>query len=768
MLRCSSTRAAAAAVLSACLFASPALAEPLSKAATACQRAVGQAGAKFQSTEAKAWRFCLNDLLSGDTCDSAELDTTIREARAKARASIEDKCTSDALFAARPAGAGFPQTCALVLDVDDPAAKACSNLPVNSPGTLADCLLCWKELEVRRHLNILYPCLEAAVPDGGALQCGTAPASCPTDTKERYCIRTIAAAELTDFLTREKALESCLQSVAAGKSSGPCPDAATLEKFDKSTARKNGNLADCASTPGWWDVCPYDPSAECTSNIASVSDIDTCATGAATDSIRTLVCQQYPMAAVTGIPCPALPACGDRYVNTPNEECDDGNLQPEDGCSATCIVEECGDGILQAGLGEECDNGNANSDTAADACRTNCKLPSCSDGVADTGEDCSVACAAGTEETEPGNPPTCRPCTPGEYCAGGSTPAVACGGTGAAATWDDDGDPATPCALQSTCPAGTFVFLDGDAITDRTCNDCAAGTWNADDNAAGCAPWTDCGAGTSVSTDGDAFGDRTCSDCLEGTYSSEPNQAECLPQDSCAAGTQPSVPVTNTAAVECTPCSVGEYCAGGSAAAVSCGTTQWDHDSDPATPCVDVGTNCNASLTTIAPPTLGPAPHLGYSTTRSILFRGNPVDLAVSQTVSGNSTDVFDASAFVDPSDCDQSQMHYWWRVTYIQVDGSEISPYTVQGITGYITPTLTINPNAMPAGNAYVDLKVTSGSHPDQFTQVRIFFTIDATTRALVSYYLQCKATNTLCNRSDPNCLCFIPALLPTTEPTS
>jgi cysteine-rich repeat protein len=46
----------------------------------------------------------------------------------------------------------------------------------------------------------------------------------------------------------------------------------------------------------------------------------------------------------------------------------------------------CGDHMVQEG--EECDNGPANSDTRADACRTTCRPPSCGDGVVDTGETC--------------------------------------------------------------------------------------------------------------------------------------------------------------------------------------------------------------------------------------------------------------------------------------------------------------------------------------------------------------------------------------------
>nr|WP_263429547.1 DUF4215 domain-containing protein [Nannocystis pusilla] len=46
----------------------------------------------------------------------------------------------------------------------------------------------------------------------------------------------------------------------------------------------------------------------------------------------------------------------------------------------------CGDGIVSAG--EACDDGEDNSDTAPDACRTDCTAASCGDGVVDGGEEC--------------------------------------------------------------------------------------------------------------------------------------------------------------------------------------------------------------------------------------------------------------------------------------------------------------------------------------------------------------------------------------------
>ncbi len=83
----------------------------------------------------------------------------------------------------------------------------------------------------------------------------------------------------------------------------------------------------------------------------------------------------------------SLPACGDNVADA-GEACDDGNVVSGDGCSATCVVEFCGDGTLQPALGEQCDAGPGNSDSTPDACRTSCLLATCGDGVVDSGEQC--------------------------------------------------------------------------------------------------------------------------------------------------------------------------------------------------------------------------------------------------------------------------------------------------------------------------------------------------------------------------------------------
>ena len=53
-------------------------------------------------------------------------------------------------------------------------------------------------------------------------------------------------------------------------------------------------------------------------------------------------------------------SCGDGYVQTGIEACDDGNDVETDGCLSTCEVASCGDGYVQTGI-EACDDGNTMS-----------------------------------------------------------------------------------------------------------------------------------------------------------------------------------------------------------------------------------------------------------------------------------------------------------------------------------------------------------------------------------------------------------------------
>ncbi len=59
------------------------------------------------------------------------------------------------------------------------------------------------------------------------------------------------------------------------------------------------------------------------------------------------------------------------------------------GCGGGGAQGECGDAVVEGN--EECDSGESNSDTAADACRLDCSNATCGDDVVDTGEECDGA-----------------------------------------------------------------------------------------------------------------------------------------------------------------------------------------------------------------------------------------------------------------------------------------------------------------------------------------------------------------------------------------
>ena len=67
---------------------------------------------------------------------------------------------------------------------------------------------------------------------------------------------------------------------------------------------------------------------------------------------------------------------------------------PDATCRLSCAPAGCGDGIMDTG--DACDDGSANSDTAAGACRSTCEPATSGDGVVDTGEACDTAGASAT------------------------------------------------------------------------------------------------------------------------------------------------------------------------------------------------------------------------------------------------------------------------------------------------------------------------------------------------------------------------------------
>jgi cysteine-rich repeat protein len=86
--------------------------------------------------------------------------------------------------------------------------------------------------------------------------------------------------------------------------------------------------------------------------------------------------------------CPECP----NGATDAGEECDDGNFNNGDGCTAQCVLEFCGDGVINDSGTEECDDAGLNSNVTPNACRTDCTLPVCGDGVTDDefDEDCDA------------------------------------------------------------------------------------------------------------------------------------------------------------------------------------------------------------------------------------------------------------------------------------------------------------------------------------------------------------------------------------------
>jgi len=87
-------------------------------------------------------------------------------------------------------------------------------------------------------------------------------------------------------------------------------------------------------------------------------------------------------------PAPPLPVCGDGVVNYQNgEQCDDGNTQSGDGCSALCLYE------IPVGADPSCSDGLQNGGEAGIDCGGPCPTPcaTCIDGLQNQGEE-SVDC----------------------------------------------------------------------------------------------------------------------------------------------------------------------------------------------------------------------------------------------------------------------------------------------------------------------------------------------------------------------------------------
>lgn len=154
--------------------------------------------------------------------------------------------------------------------------------------------------------------------------------------------------------------------------------------------------------------------------------------------------------------------CGDGVIEG-SEQCDDGNLDDEDACLATCQLSSCGDGIIHRGV-EQCDDGNTLDD---DECTSSCERAFCGDGVVQTGVE---QCDDGNQDDFDACLPTCEPATCGD--------GIVLAGVEAC----DDGNDADDDACLSSCELAGC----GDGIIQAGVEQCDDGTANSDEASDAC------------------------------------------------------------------------------------------------------------------------------------------------------------------------------------------------------------------------------------------------------------------------------------------
>lgn len=189
-------------------------------------------------------------------------------------------------------------------------------------------------------------------------------------------------------------MESCDAGTANGTASSACSGVCVLQycgdgdvdavsdvdrnPFTPATLMEQCDDGGNTSGDGCSNVCVdewvcgdgnMDPGEECDDGNTASMDGCTGCTG--------LACRDTEAPGFQG--CKREIICGDGVLQAGTEQCDDGNQTNGDGCSATCVTERCGDGVTQAALMEECDQGGSNGAPGA-SCTAACKSVVCGNG----------------------------------------------------------------------------------------------------------------------------------------------------------------------------------------------------------------------------------------------------------------------------------------------------------------------------------------------------------------------------------------------------
>jgi len=305
-----------------------------------------------------------------------------------------------------------------------------------------------------------YSCEAAAdCADGNACN-GTE--SCNTTTH-----RCVAGTPPVDGTVCDRDMNPATRDICRG---GTCRASSCGDTFVDSGAGEQCDDGNAVNGDGCDDDCTFScaVAADCT-------DGDAC-NGAETCNTTTHRC-------VVGTPPPDGSVC-DRDMNPATRDICRGG---------TCRVSSCGDTFVDAGGGEQCDDGNAvNGDGCDNDCTFSCAVAAdCSDGNACNGaESCNTTthrCVAGTP---PADGSVCdRDMNPAtrDICRGGTCWASTCGDTfvdaGGGEQCDDgntvngdgcDNDCTFSCAVAADCSDGNAC--NGTESCNTTTHRCVAGT----------------------------------------------------------------------------------------------------------------------------------------------------------------------------------------------------------------------------------------------------------------------------------------------------
>lgn len=235
--------------------------------------------------------------------------------------------------------------------------------------------------------------------DDGANNSDSIPNACRTDCREAFCGDSII--DSGEQCDRESLASNSCVGLGYTKGTLACRSECTYD-IDDCTTCGNGTAEGTDTASIGHETCDG-------------SDLrgQTCITiGQASGTLQCNSTCGWNISGCTG----GGPVCGNGVVEG-NESCDDTNNTACDGCSPACQLElcgngipecleecdqgvetqtcdsdctysACGDGVLNASAGEQCDDGSANSDSVIDACRLDCSTAYCGDEIIDTGEEC--------------------------------------------------------------------------------------------------------------------------------------------------------------------------------------------------------------------------------------------------------------------------------------------------------------------------------------------------------------------------------------------